>query len=104
MIDEQCNVTKPPEQIAAQVATIRRHRNADEPFDVAVDGTSNAGENALAREYAAVGATWWFEAIFGSRGPLDAQIERIKAGPPFNLILFSFHALRPCYTVLQQLS
>ncbi|MEZ4680835.1 MAG: LLM class flavin-dependent oxidoreductase [Caldilineaceae bacterium] len=82
VIDEQCNVTKPPEQIAAQVATIRRHRNADEPCDVAVDGTSNAGENALAREYAAAGATWWFEAIFGSRGPLEAQIERIKAGPP----------------------
>jgi alkanesulfonate monooxygenase SsuD/methylene tetrahydromethanopterin reductase-like flavin-dependent oxidoreductase (luciferase family) len=82
VIDEQCNVTKPPEQIAAQVATIRRHRNTDGPFDVAIDGTSKAGENALAHEYAAAGATWWFEAIFESRGSVEEQMVRIKAGPP----------------------
>lgn len=82
VIDEQCQVTKPPAQIATQVATIRQHRNSREPFDVAIDGTSQAGDGALAREYADAGATWWFEAIFETRGPLEAQIERIKAGPP----------------------
>jgi alkanesulfonate monooxygenase SsuD/methylene tetrahydromethanopterin reductase-like flavin-dependent oxidoreductase (luciferase family) len=81
-IDEQCNVTKPPAQIAAQVATIRQHRNTSDPFAVAIDGTSKAGDGALAREYGDAGATWWFEAIFETRGPLEAQIERIKDGPP----------------------
>ncbi|MCE7990080.1 MAG: LLM class flavin-dependent oxidoreductase [Caldilinea sp. CFX5] len=82
VIDEQCNVTKSPAQIAAQVAQIRQYRSSSEPFEVAIDGTSKAGDNALAREYAAAGATWWFEAIFETRGPLEEQIERIKAGPP----------------------
>jgi hypothetical protein len=82
VIDEQCNVTKPPAQIAAQVATIRQHRSSSDPLEVAIDGASKAGESALAREYADAGATWWFEAIFETRGPLEEQIERIKAGPP----------------------
>lgn len=82
VIDEQCKVTKPPEQIAAQVATIHRQRTTDAPFDVAIDGVSQAGDGALTRDYAAAGATWWFEAIFETRGPLEEQIERIKAGPP----------------------
>ena len=82
VIDEQCNVIKSPTQIAAQVTMIHQHRSTNEPFEVAVDGTSKAGDSALAREYADAGATWWFEAIFESRGPLEAQIERIKAGPP----------------------
>jgi alkanesulfonate monooxygenase SsuD/methylene tetrahydromethanopterin reductase-like flavin-dependent oxidoreductase (luciferase family) len=82
VIDEQCRVTKSPDQIAAQVATIRQQRSSSEPFDIAVDGASNAGDSALAREFADAGATWWFEAIFESRGPLEAQIDRIKAGPP----------------------
>lgn len=81
-IDEQCKVTKPPEQIAAQVATIHRYRTAETPFDVAIDGASSAGDVALAREYADAGATWWFEAIFDSRGPVEEQLARIKAGPP----------------------
>lgn len=82
VIDEQCQVIKPPAQIAAQVATLRQLRTSNAPFAVAIDGVSQAGDGALAREYADAGATWWFEAIFESRGPLDAQIDRIKAGPP----------------------
>lgn len=72
----------PPDQIARQVATIRQHRNSSEPFAVAIDGTSQTGDGALAREYADAGATWWFEAIFETRGSLEEQIDRIKAGPP----------------------
>lgn len=82
VIDEQCKVIKTPEQIAAQVAKLHQFRTTNAPFAVAVDGVSQAREGALAREYADAGATWWFEAIFETRGPLEEQIERIKAGPP----------------------
>jgi alkanesulfonate monooxygenase SsuD/methylene tetrahydromethanopterin reductase-like flavin-dependent oxidoreductase (luciferase family) len=82
-IDEQQTITLTPEQLAAQVATIRRYRSADTPFDVAVDGVSAAGDDgALAREYAEAGATWWFEGIFGSRGSHAEMLQRIHAGPP----------------------
>lgn len=84
VIDEQCQVTKPPAQIAAQVTAIRQQRTSSEPFAVAIDGTSTAHDGALAREYADAGATWWFEAIFETRGPLEEQIARIKAGPPLS--------------------
>jgi alkanesulfonate monooxygenase SsuD/methylene tetrahydromethanopterin reductase-like flavin-dependent oxidoreductase (luciferase family) len=82
-IDEQQRITKPPEHLARQVASIRRQRADDSPFDVAVDGTSAAGDDgALAREYADAGATWWFEGIFGSRGSHAEMLQRIHAGPP----------------------
>jgi alkanesulfonate monooxygenase SsuD/methylene tetrahydromethanopterin reductase-like flavin-dependent oxidoreductase (luciferase family) len=82
VIDEQCNVTKPPAMIGEQIATIRQQRNSSEELEIAIDGVSKAGDGALAREYADAGATWWFEAIFETRGSLEEQIERIKAGPP----------------------
>ncbi len=83
VVDEQQTITTPPDQIAKQVATIRRHRSAGSPFDVAVDGVSKAGDpGALVQEYADAGATWWFEAIFGSRGNHTQMLQRIHAGPP----------------------
>lgn len=87
-IDEQRTVTKPPTAIAAQVQTIHRHRRArgaadDSAFDIAVDGTTaDPGDNALVAEYAAAGATWWFECIFASRGSHEEMLQRIAAGPP----------------------
>jgi alkanesulfonate monooxygenase SsuD/methylene tetrahydromethanopterin reductase-like flavin-dependent oxidoreductase (luciferase family) len=85
-IDEQCNVTKSPERLAAQVAVLRSRRANDAPFDapfdVAVDGVSPAGGAGLARAYAQAGATWWLEAIFGSRGSDEEMLARISAGPP----------------------
>lgn len=81
-IDEQCQVTKPPERLAEQVAALRSHRADDTPFDVAVDGISSAGDREHARAYAEAGATWWLEAIFGSRGSEEELLARIAAGPP----------------------
>lgn len=83
VIDEQQRITNPPAQFAQQVATLRRQRVNDAPFDVAVDGVSAAGDDgSLAREYAAAGATWWFEGIFGARGSHTQMLQRIHAGPP----------------------
>jgi alkanesulfonate monooxygenase SsuD/methylene tetrahydromethanopterin reductase-like flavin-dependent oxidoreductase (luciferase family) len=81
-INEACQVTKTPAQIAEQVAYIRSQRPEPGVFDVAIDGASQPGENTLAGEYEAAGATWWFEGIFGSRGSHEEMLQRIMAGPP----------------------
>lgn len=81
-IDEQCRITKPPERLAEQVATLRRHRAGTAPLEIAVDGASSAGDRALPDAYAQVGATWWLEAIFASRGSLEEMLARVSAGPP----------------------
>lgn len=81
-VDEQQNITLPPEQLATRVQTILSQRTAAGPFDVAVDGCTQPQDRALVAEYASAGATWWFEAIFGTRGSHEELLARIKAGPP----------------------
>jgi probable F420-dependent oxidoreductase len=75
-------MAKDPERIAEMVAEIQHHRRADTPFEVAVDGYSEPGDPTLPRAYEAAGATWWLESIHGMRGPLEAMIARVEAGPP----------------------
>jgi alkanesulfonate monooxygenase SsuD/methylene tetrahydromethanopterin reductase-like flavin-dependent oxidoreductase (luciferase family) len=74
--------SKSPARIAEMVAEIRQHRTTDAPFEVAVDGYSEAGDPTLPRAYGAAGATWWLEIIHGMRGPLDEMIARVEAGSP----------------------
>jgi alkanesulfonate monooxygenase SsuD/methylene tetrahydromethanopterin reductase-like flavin-dependent oxidoreductase (luciferase family) len=73
---------KEPGRIAEMVAEIRRHRTADTPFAVAVDGYSDPGDPTLPHAYEAAGATWWLESIHGMRDSVDAMIARVEAGPP----------------------
>jgi alkanesulfonate monooxygenase SsuD/methylene tetrahydromethanopterin reductase-like flavin-dependent oxidoreductase (luciferase family) len=75
-------MAKSPERIAEMVAEIRRHRTTEAPFEVAVDGYSEAGDPALSRAYGAAGATWWLESVHGMRGTLDEMLARVEAGPP----------------------
>ncbi|WP_024286459.1 LLM class flavin-dependent oxidoreductase [Cellulomonas sp. KRMCY2] len=81
-IDENQDVTLTPEQLAADVAYLSAQRRTDAPFDVAVDGTTVAGEAGRSVEYAEAGATWWFESLFGLRGSHAEMVERAAAGPP----------------------
>jgi alkanesulfonate monooxygenase SsuD/methylene tetrahydromethanopterin reductase-like flavin-dependent oxidoreductase (luciferase family) len=76
------SMAKSPARVAEMVAEIRRHRTSDAPFEVAVDGYSEAGDPTVPRAYGAAGATWWLESIHGRRGPLDEMIARVEAGPP----------------------
>jgi alkanesulfonate monooxygenase SsuD/methylene tetrahydromethanopterin reductase-like flavin-dependent oxidoreductase (luciferase family) len=75
-------MSKSPERIAEMVATIRRQRTTTGPFEVAIDGYSEAGDPALPRAYQAAGATWWLESIHGMRGPPEEIMQRVEAGPP----------------------
>ncbi len=79
-IDEEQKVWFGPERLAESVAYLTEH--ADGPRDVAVNGTTDAGERGLAPEYAEAGATWWFESVFGLRGSHEELLARIAAGPP----------------------
>ena len=65
-------------------ASRRNPRNAEfnNPFEVAINGVSAAGDSALPRTYAAAGATWWLECLFGLRGSVEEILRRVEAGPP----------------------
>jgi len=75
-------MAKSPERIAEMASVVRRYRTTDAPFEVAVDGYSEAGDPALPRAYGAAGATWWLESIHDVRGPLGEMMARVRAGPP----------------------
>jgi alkanesulfonate monooxygenase SsuD/methylene tetrahydromethanopterin reductase-like flavin-dependent oxidoreductase (luciferase family) len=81
-VDESGQMVHPPEWFAEKIAYIQQHRQSDTPFDVAVSGCTAPGDAALPRAYAAAGATWWFENVFGYRGTVDEMLARIHAGPP----------------------
>ncbi len=81
-LDGIIGMSKSPEQIGAMVEYILRHRTADAPFEVAVDGYSEPGDATLPRAYARAGATWWLESIHGRRGTPDEMLARVEAGPP----------------------
>jgi alkanesulfonate monooxygenase SsuD/methylene tetrahydromethanopterin reductase-like flavin-dependent oxidoreductase (luciferase family) len=74
--------SKSPARIAEMVAEIQRHRTTDAPFEVAVDGYSEAGDPTLPRAFGEAGATWWLEIIRGTRGALGEMVARVEAGPP----------------------
>lgn len=80
-IDETQRVVYPPENVAADLAYLRAQRPGA-GFDVAVMGATPPGAAGLAPAYAEVGATWWFESLFGLRGTHAELLERVAAGPP----------------------
>jgi probable F420-dependent oxidoreductase len=81
-LDGRPTMSKSPERVAEMVATIRRHRTTTAPYEVAIDGYSEADDLALPRSYEAAGATWWLESIHGMRGTLGEMMARVEAGPP----------------------
>jgi alkanesulfonate monooxygenase SsuD/methylene tetrahydromethanopterin reductase-like flavin-dependent oxidoreductase (luciferase family) len=82
VIDENAEITLPPEKLADRLASIKDQGVEGGPFEVAVDGVSEPGAPSLVQDYANAGATWWFESLFGLRGGLEEMLARIKAGPP----------------------
>ena len=70
-------MTMTPEDFARGVATIGRGAG----FDVACNGYSTPSDAELCAEYAAAGATWWFENLNDRRFDADAVLARVRAGP-----------------------
>ncbi len=71
-----------PADIAVKVGVIRQRRSAENPFDVAISGCSEPGQDDLPASYAQAGATWWLETVFGMRGSVEEMLRRVEAGPP----------------------
>ena len=75
-----------PEAFGEMAATVHAERTlagrAEEPFDIALFGSSEVDESGLVARYAAAGATWWLESLSPMRGDLARLIARIEAGPP----------------------
>ena len=77
-------VAMTPEMLSDIVAYVRSHRETDDPFDVAVNGSSFPGtESGAPADFAAAGATWWIENVgWPPDVPLQRWLEFIAEGPP----------------------
>ncbi len=80
--DETGALIRTPAKLAAEVAVIKQARTATTPFDVAVSGFSEATATGHVGEFAAAGATWWLESLYGLRADFDGLMARVQAGPP----------------------
>ena len=81
-LDGTPTMSKSPERVAEMVAQIRRYRTTEAPFEVIVDGYSEADDPELPCSYGAAGATWWLESIHSMRGTLSQMMARVEVGPP----------------------
>ncbi len=75
-----------PEQIAEIIGWMRKHRPADSPFDVVIEGVSPPNdpawtENTL-QPLADAGATWWIESRWEAPNDIETLRHRIRQGPP----------------------
>jgi alkanesulfonate monooxygenase SsuD/methylene tetrahydromethanopterin reductase-like flavin-dependent oxidoreductase (luciferase family) len=50
-------------------------------IEVAVLGVSEPGEQSPHASFAGAGATWWLECLWDDRGPVEAMLARVEAGP-----------------------
>jgi probable F420-dependent oxidoreductase len=81
-VNERCEVTMTPEELAKKVDFIQNLRTRTDPFDIIVNGCTEPGDHSVPEAYRIAGATWWMESIFGMRGSLDDMLARVFAGPP----------------------
>ena len=76
--------TPSPEEVREIARYVGLHREGAEPFDIAINGYSDAAGGAeLMRAYEAAGTTWWLERIDPTRlFSIDEARSRVLAGPP----------------------
>jgi alkanesulfonate monooxygenase SsuD/methylene tetrahydromethanopterin reductase-like flavin-dependent oxidoreductase (luciferase family) len=81
-------------QLDDMVHFVRKHRTNELPFDIVIMGVTTDAESKesveLVEQRAALGATWWLEALtpfradkgFEDEWPVEALRERVLQGPP----------------------
>jgi hypothetical protein len=84
-VDWQRGEIVPPDVLRECVRYTLAHRHTSEPFDVVIGGFSpDDPVRAAARlaPYADTGLTWWVEGISPEIGELDADLAKVRRGPP----------------------
>jgi alkanesulfonate monooxygenase SsuD/methylene tetrahydromethanopterin reductase-like flavin-dependent oxidoreductase (luciferase family) len=81
------DIEKPigPEEVAQVIATIRKYRTTEAPFDVIASGWTGSNDDAaraLMRKHASAGTTWWLESVLPWQTPFEQVRDRIRLGPP----------------------
>jgi hypothetical protein len=74
-----------PEALAGMRALANETRGTDTPYDIIVEGESQANDPAEIEKMTAweqAGATWWIESSWSKQDDLDFLRTRITAGPP----------------------
>lgn len=74
-----------PEDMAAAIAFVARHRTTDDAYDIVHAGLMSgdrASDVGCARQYADIGVTWWLEHIYPDRMSVADLRRLIEAGPP----------------------
>jgi probable F420-dependent oxidoreductase len=84
---EETGEPMPLDELGAILDVIRAARGERglQGFDVMIAGGTPADPEAAGaalEPYAAAGVTWWSEGLNGWRGPLEAMMDRLRAGPP----------------------
>jgi len=84
---EETGEPMPLDELGAILDVIRAARGPRglEGFEVMIAGGTPADPAAagtILEPYAAAGVTWWSEGLNGWRGPLEAMMDRLRAGPP----------------------
>ena len=77
VVDEDGEVVVTPDEVRRRLDQIGRRPS----YDVAVSGSSAAGDRGLPEQYADAGATWWLECIHDFRGQLPDMLDRVRSGP-----------------------
>lgn len=79
-------VPVPAETLGQIREWIEAHRNADGPFDIVLEGTTDGTDpeatRARLQPLAEAGATWWVESRWDESETVDSLRERIRQGPP----------------------
>lgn len=80
--NERGEMTADPDRLVDDLSYIRRHRDADSPFEVAMTGVTTGPDDTIVARYEAAGVTWWLEHIHERRAPYARLLSRVEAGPP----------------------
>ena len=83
---EASGMSLSPEAFADQVHVATAERaslgKAEEPFDIAILGISEAGQEPPSGAFGEAGATWWLESLSPMRGSIEELETIVRAGPP----------------------
>jgi alkanesulfonate monooxygenase SsuD/methylene tetrahydromethanopterin reductase-like flavin-dependent oxidoreductase (luciferase family) len=75
-----------PSEVRELSEYIKKHRDSDVPFDIALSGIlpgkTPFKDREILTDLEKAGGTWWLEFVYNSTGSYKANLARIRRGPP----------------------